>query len=286
MTNERKRGSDNTAGSSKRELRKRVAAKLGNDSISTGDSNRDRGNESGSSASPGASDGDTERNGTSESSFTKLRITNPNDKRTDGADSDSTNRSGIGDDRGSGESERNRSDGNGSDSRNATTIISNQADTNRNSKSVNFDEIFVSGSGERKRGRPRGSKKKRGIDYDIPGLEDLFKLAYSIPQVFGLGAHWELDEVEAQELKKAFLKVATNIDNRNFAKVLLLIEKLTPWGGLIICFYLITMPRIKLTSELLNESNRTEAKVYPSNQERPASSGDSWASEVDSKLQN
>jgi hypothetical protein len=287
--------SDNRKRTTKRngELTKRIARKLRNDgdNDSSGNPDRNRGDATTSGTDSGERPSASVRgSGESESPYERVRISESINDGENESDRNDSERSASGDrSGGSGGSDgdkRNRSDGdNGTGNGNPQIIITNSPDdSGESTKNISFDSLFTSTKG--KRGRKPGSKNRKSSNYDIPGLEDLFKLLYSMPMIFGLGDHWEIDDVEAQELKRAFVKVAGNIDSKNFVRILHAIEKLTPWAGLVICFYIITMPRIKLTGELFNESKGTKGTVHPINPVGASPSGDSGTNQTSGQYPN
>jgi len=152
---------------------------------------------------------------------------------------------------------------------------------------VSFDSLHIDDEERTPTGRIKrklGPRKSKTVD--IPGLADGFKLLYEIPVLLKLGEHWTIDELEAIELSKAFTKALGTSDNKNFQRVLKLIEKYIPVVALLVCVYLITAPRVQQTIELINDAKRPKIPVQESNPKHPFASGDTWTAQADSQKAN
>ncbi len=221
----------------------------GNDSKSGEPSSGDRGDtgDSGESTEPNAMAGNPDSVTGNPDDGVRIKITES------GA---STGRRGRGRPR---NIDRNRSDGDTS-GRNPSSENSGQTTTSnfRGTQTLTFENLFE-GEGKKKRGRKPNSAN------DIPGLSTGFQFLFSLPTFpFLLGdthSHWNLTEIQAEELSKAFVKALGSSENKNFAKLLKMIEKYMPVIMLLSCVYIITSPRIKESLRILNDAKRAKRPV-------------------------
>lgn len=79
-------------------------------------------------------------------------------------------------------------------------------------------------------------------------LAQLSDFAYRVPQLMGLGDHWPLAEFEARQMGRALEGCIKALPQKSKANTVKVLSRWLPWISLITTGYIVTMPRIMITT--------------------------------------